>query len=137
MASWLIRMDSSSGKSSLIRFGDLLRTPCCHPGPITPVRLVASLPLRRGRTSHDLLVSATNDTGELVLDVLAQPVVADQLGRLGTPRPPFGMPLRDRGLVVEPIRARRGITAQLTRDGRRRTPEPTRNLTNTGTLRTP
>jgi hypothetical protein len=117
--------------------GDLLRAPRRHPRPITPVRLVAPLPRRYRRPGHDLAIRATNDTGQLVLDVLAQPVVTDQLGRLRTPGTPLAMPLRDRRLVFQPVGSRRSVAAQLTRNRRRRTPQPSRDLTNTGILSTP
>src|SRR5690606_30613882 len=92
---------------------DLFWTPCLHPGPITPVRLVASLPRGGGGTDDDLAISAANDAGQFVLDVLTQPVVANELGGLGAAGAPLGVPLRSGGLIVESIGAGRGIAAQL------------------------
>src|SRR6476646_6173334 len=98
MASWLIHMDSSSGKSRVIR-----RAICSGLHAVTQARsprwgLLRAFHCAAG-PGHNLAVSTTNHTGELVLDVLAQPVVADELGGLRTPRAPLGIPLRDRCLV--------------------------------------
>lgn len=97
---------------------------------------VASFPVRRGRTGHDLPVRATQHPRQLVLDVLAQPLVADQLGGLGTPSAPLGM-TRDRRFVVEPVGTCRGVGAQLTRDSRRCTAQPPRDAAHSGTRSAP
>jgi hypothetical protein len=100
--------------------GDLFGTPRRHPGAITPVRLVAALPRGAGGADDDPPVSTANHSGQLVLDVLAQPVVTDQLGRLRPAGTPSSVPLRHRGLVFQAIGACRGVAAQFTRDRRRR-----------------
>jgi hypothetical protein len=93
---------------------DLFRTPRLNPGPITTVGLVAALPRCAGGAGHDLTVSTAHYPRQLIPDVLAQSVVADQLGDLGAPCTSLGMPLRGRGLVIEPIGTCGGVTAQLT-----------------------
>jgi hypothetical protein len=47
----------------------------------------------------------TDRTGQALLNVVAQPLVARQLGSLWATGPALGMPLRDRRLVVQVVGA--------------------------------
>jgi hypothetical protein len=116
--------------------GDLLRAPPAHPAPVTAMRLVPALPGRAIR-AEDRPTAVPHDAGEPVLDLPAQPVVDHQLGDLRPPGTPLGMPLRDRGLVVQPVGARGGVAAQFTSDRRRAPTQSSGDRSNARALRAP
>jgi hypothetical protein len=66
--------------------------------------------------------------GETVLDILAQIFVGGELGSLGTPGTPLGVPLRRCGSILKLAAARGGIATQLAGDRRRRTAQRTCDL---------
>ena len=91
-------------------------------------RRSARRPWRRPIEAHggpgdQLPVGPVDLTGEPVLHVVAEPVVADELRQLRAARSPLGVPLGGRRPVVHRAAARRRVAAQLPRD-RRRMPDP-------------
>ena len=96
-------------------FRDLLRTPAGHPLAVLPVRFVFPVP---GRPFWPKALSAggADVPAEPVTDVVTEALVGDQFCGLWAPRSTLSMPLRRRRLVVQPIRSRRRVPAQLPRD---------------------
>ncbi len=97
------------------------------------MRLAPPLPDRPCWSDH-VAVEGADDTGQAILDELAEPVVGDQLGNLRAPRATLGIPLGDRGLVVQLIGPRGGVATQLARDRRRVTAEAAADLAGTELL---
>src|SRR4051794_12356484 len=127
MASWLMRMVSSSRKSSRRRRAIWSGLQAVGPPPVLPTPVSAALPRHDGPV-HRCPVRGDDETGEPVLHVTPQRLVDRQLGRLGTAGGAVGVPLRGRGPVLQTATARGGVAAQLTRDRGRRTPQPASDL---------
>src|SRR5579875_3893952 len=129
-----MRMDSSSGKSSLRRceicsglhaVAHRLSWRCglfspFHAGVFGPAAIVP--PARR-------TLPASRP-----LHILTQPVVACELRGLGAPGGLLGLPLRHQGTVFLLPAPGRRVAAQLTRHGPRVTPEPAADLPHPGAL---
>lgn len=98
-------------------FRDLLRTPAGHPLTVLPVRFVFPVP-GRSFWPETLSAGGTDRPAELITDVVAETLVRDQLRGLGAACSTLRMPLRRRRPVVQPIRSRRRVPAQLPRDRR-------------------
>ena len=98
-------------------FRDLLRTPAGHPLTVLPVRFVLPVPGRSLRPEA-LSAGGTDRPAELVTDVIAQTLVREQFRGLRAPCSTLRMPLRRRSPVVQSIRPRRRVPAQLPRDRR-------------------
>src|SRR6185437_12055239 len=84
---------------------------------------------------RDLLRAPPPLPAELGLNVVAQPVVAGQLARLGPRRPPLGMPLRRRSAIEPPAPAAGGVAVHLPRHRRGCSPDPASYLTHPVPLR--
>src|SRR6266571_3628368 len=106
---------------------DLLGTPRARPATIVPPTMAAADPAHGG-TSDARAVRRRDRPREPLLHVPPQRLVRRELGRLRSTRAPIGVPLRRRGTVLKPAAAGRGVPTQLTRDRRRRTPKPPRDL---------
>src|SRR3954453_12535939 len=131
MASWLMRMVSSSGKSSRkrrgVRSGLPPGAPRRAPAPWMSPPAPAALPRHDGPV-HRRSVRGDDETGEPVLHVPPQRLVDRQLGGLGTAGGAVGVPLRGRGSVRQTAAARGGVAAQLAGDRGRRALEPAGGL---------
>src|SRR5581483_1197783 len=104
------------------------------PPPILSSDLVTALPPRHQRTGDLEPVRSTDSTGEPVLHVVTQPLVADQLRRLWPPRHQLRFPLRDRGPIGQPAVSGGGVAAQLAGDRRGRATESPSDLAHSGAL---
>lgn len=111
------------GEVGLQPVRDLFRAPCCRPPPVLPVRLVQPLPRRRLRSRDDRPVRPVNVPRQPLLNVLAQPVVAQKLHALRALGRLLGLPVGDRRAVLLLAAARGGVAAQLARDCPGVTPE--------------
>jgi len=98
---------------------DLFRTPHRAPPPVRAPPMAASLPRHIGSRNRPAL-RVDDGAREAVLHVVAEPVVHGELGGLGPAGPSLGVPLSDRGPVVNPAAAGGRVAAQLPRDRRRR-----------------
>src|SRR5215210_4264881 len=107
--------------------GDLLRTPRPRPTAIPPATAAPADP-RDARAAHGDTTGSFGNAGQPVLHIAPQLGIDGELGWLGPPRPPVGMPLRGRRAIVKPAAARRRVAPQLPRNRRRRPTEPAGNL---------
>src|SRR5215211_2449591 len=105
---------------------DLLRTPRLRPPPI-PTATMAATDEAHIRPGHRLAVRLSDDAGKPLLHVLAQRVVRRELRDLRPARASLRVPLRRRRPILQPVRARRCVAAQLPRDRRRRPVQPARD----------
>lgn len=76
------------------------------------------------RSSRRCPARDSDRAGQALLHIRPQRRVCRELRRLRTFRCPLGVPLRDGRPVLEPAAPRGGVTAQLARDSRRRSPKP-------------
>jgi len=97
---------------------DLRRAPRPRPAAI-PAATARPADPRDVRAAHRDTIGSLDNASEPVLDIAPQLIVDGELGRLGPPRPPVGMPLRGRRAIVKPAAASRGVASQLPRDRRR------------------
>jgi hypothetical protein len=113
---------------------DLLRAPRHRPSPIGPAAVTAADEPHCG-TRDELTVGPSDLACQAVLDVVPQPVVGGQLGDLRPTGASLGMPLRSRRPIRQLVAVRRRVAAKLPRDRRRRTTEPSSDLTHAEPLR--
>src|SRR6266581_907924 len=95
--------------------GDLLRAPGSGPTSVLAPAVTATDPAHL-RARHLAAVEGADGAGEPVLHVLPQPVVRGELGGLGAPGAPVGMPLCGRGPVVQTAATGGGVAAELAGD---------------------
>jgi len=86
-----------------------------HPLAIATVWLILSVPNRTIR-SHDHTLRRHDLATEFVLDILAQPLMCYQFRDFRLTSTPFGVPLGNRGFVIQSVRPCRCITPELSRD---------------------
>src|SRR6266542_272595 len=113
---------------------DLLWTPRLRPAPV----LTATVPTTgetHSRPRRRLAVWSRDRAGEPLLHVLAQRVVGGELRDLRAARAPLCVPLRGRRAVLQAVRARGRVAAQLPRDRRRSPLQPTGDHSYPDTLR--
>src|SRR5829696_546644 len=122
------------GEVHLQSVGDLLWTPRRHPPAVPTMRLVPALPRLRRRPRNWRPVRTADLAGQALLHVLAQPLVRNQLRRLGALGHQFRLPLRDRSAVVELAAASGCVATQLARDRRRRAAQSTSGLSDARAL---
>ena len=127
MASWLIRIDLSSGKSRG------RRRAICSGLHARAHRRGCRRPCRRpfhGTTSLQTIapLGTYDDAGQALLHVPPQLSIDRELRRLRPARGAIRMPLRRRRSVLEAAGARGGVAAQLPRDRRRRSGQPAGDL---------
>jgi hypothetical protein len=117
MASWLMRIVLSSGKSRQAS-GNLLRAPSPGPSPILSWAMPATLP-RNGGTRNGGPTRAHDDAGQSLLHIGAQGCIERKLGRFGSTGRSLGVPLGCRCTIFQATAARRGVASELAGDGRR------------------
>ena len=132
MASWEIRMDSSSGKSTRSRF-EICSGLQDFAHRRSPSAVTAADEAHLG-AGHERTVGPSDLAGQTVLHVVPQPVVRDELRDLRSTGAPLGVPLRGRRPIRQLVAARRRVAAQLPRDRRRITTDTTADLTHTDIL---
>ena len=116
------------GEEGHERLADLLGTPGLRPTPISAAAM-ATPDEAHHRARHQLAARPRDLPSEAVGHIGAQLVVGSELGDLRATGVPLGVPLRRRRPILQPIRARGRVAARLTRDRRRRPPQPSRDLT--------
>ena len=122
------------GEIDLQPVADLLRTPRRRPPSVLAVRLVQAFPRGWPRSGDDRAVGPADLSGQSLLHVVAQLVVARKLRCLRSLRGLLRLPLRDqRSVLLFPAPGRR-VAAQLARDRPRVAAEPARDLTHTDVL---
>jgi len=111
----------------------LLGAPRPGPSPVSS-SAVTSPNETHSRASHKLTIGPGDRARKTVLYVLAQPVIGGKLGHLRPARPLLGVPLRGRRPIRRSISPGRRVTAQLSRDRRRRPVYPPSDLADTELL---
>ena len=137
IASWLMRMASSSGKSCRsrreIRSG-LHALAQLGPAPRLPAPVPAALPRHR-RPRHRRPARDGHRPGQALLHIRPQRRVRGELRPLRPSGRPLAVPLRGAGPILQPTGPCGGVAPQLARDRGRRTPRPPRDLPHAKTLR--
>jgi len=98
--------------------------------------LVPPLPGRPG-WSESTAVTSPDLPREPILDIFPKLVMTDQPGDLRSTRATLGMPLGQRGPILQPERAGGGVAAQLPRDRRRRAAQPAGDVPDADLLSVP
>ena len=106
---------------------DLLRAPRCRPAPVLAAAVPPADPADLRAFSAGP-IGPPHRTRQAVLHVVPQRLVHGELGGLGAPGAPVGMPLGRRGPVLQAPAAGRGIAPQLPRDRRSRAAGPPGDL---------
>ena len=136
MASWLIRIDSSSGKSRGRRRAIYSGLHARAPPPRLPAPVPAPLP-RHHRPRNHRAAWRHDHAGQPLLHVLPQLGIDRELRRLGPAPGAIRMPLRRRRSVREAAGTRGGVATQLPGNRRRRPRHPAGNLAHSMPLNTP